>query len=142
MSKSGGVVRLFGDQPVTINYHDGGNHMKYVLLAYESDDAFAARTDPARSDEYWGAWMAYGAAISEAGITEGGAATQPPGTATAVKLVNGERQVQDGPYPDSKEHLGGWFLIDVPDLDTALEWAAKCPSSADAGTEVRPLLEM
>lgn len=116
--------------------------MKYALLAFETPDSFSARTDPDRADAYWAAWMAYGAALSEAGIIEGGTATEVPSTATTVRLVDGERQVQDGPYPDSKEQLGGWFIIDVPDLDTALEWAAKCPSSADAGTEVRPLLEM
>lgn len=116
--------------------------MKYALLAFESDDSFSARTDPDRSAAYWDSWMAFGAALNEAGIIEGGNATEVPSTATTVRLVDGERQVQDGPYPDSKEQLGGWFLIDVPDLDTALEWAAKCPSSADAGTEVRPLLVM
>lgn len=116
--------------------------MKYVLLAYETEDAFSARNDPDRSEEYWGPWMAFGGALAEAGVSEGGAAAQPPGTATVVRLRSGDRQVQDGPYPDSKEHLGGWFVIDVPDLDTALDWAARCPSSADAGTEVRPLLEM
>jgi len=116
--------------------------MKYVLLAYETEDAYAARTDPERSEQYWGAWMAFGAALNEAGVTEGGAAVQPPGTATTILVRDGDRQVQDGPYPDTKEQLGGWFIIDVPDLDVALEWAAKCPSSADGGTEVRPLLEM
>jgi hypothetical protein len=116
--------------------------MKYVLLAYEPDEEFAARTDPERSEAYWAGWMAFGAALSEAGVMHGGAAAEPPTTATAVRLRDGERQVQDGPYPDSKEHLGGWFIIDVPDLDAALEWAARCPSSASAGTEVRPLLEM
>lgn len=116
--------------------------MKYVLLAFETEDGYTARTDPERSEQYWGAWMAFGSALSEAGVTEGGAAVQPPTTATSVLMRNGERQVQDGPYPDTKEQLGGWFIIDVPDLDAALEWAAKCPSSADGGTEVRPLLEM
>jgi hypothetical protein len=116
--------------------------MKYVLLAYESDADFDARNDAERSEAYWAGWMAYSAALTEAGVAQGGAAVHPPTTATAVQLRNGERHVQDGPYPDSKEHLGGWFIIDVPDLDTALEWAARCPSSASAGTEVRPLLEM
>ncbi len=116
--------------------------MKYVLLAFETEDAYEARVDPERSDAYWGSWAAFGSALAEAGVTQGGAAVQPPGTATAVLVRDGERQVQDGPYPDTKEQLGGWFIIDVPDLDAALEWAAKCPSSADGGTEVRPLLEM
>lgn len=116
--------------------------MKYALLAFESEDAFSARTDPDRSDAYWASWTAFGAALSEAGVIDGGNATEVPSTATTIRLVGGERQVQDGPYPDSKEQLGGWFVIDVPDLDAALEWAAKCPSSADGGTEVRPLLVM
>lgn len=116
--------------------------MKYILLANESPEAFAVRSDPdpARQGEYWAAWLAYGEAI--AGVNQSGAALETPDTGTTVQLRNGERHVQDGPYPESKEALGGFFIIDVPDLDTALEWAAKCPAAAAGTVEVRPVLEM
>lgn len=114
--------------------------MKYALLAYETDEAFASRTSETDQAEYWASWMAYSEAVSV--VNESGAALQVPATATAVTVRDGERHVQDGPYPDTKEQLGGFFLIDVPDLDTALEWAARCPAAQYATVEVRPLLEM
>jgi hypothetical protein len=57
-----------------------------------------------------------------------------------VRMRDGRRQVQDGPHPDTKEQLGGYFVIDVPDLDAALDWAARSPASAYGSTEVRPVL--
>ena len=114
--------------------------MKYALLIYETEAAFGERNDPDASADYWGSWMAFGEAI--AGVNTGGAALQGPATATSVAVRDGERQVQDGPFPDAKEQLGGFFLIDVPDLDAALEWAARCPNAATSTVEVRPLLEM
>lgn len=110
--------------------------MMYALLIYETEADFARREDP----EYWAAWQAYSEAIGE--VNTGGAALQGPATATAVSVREGARQVQDGPFPDAKEQLGGFFLIDVPDLDTALEWASRAPNAATSTTEVRPLLEM
>jgi hypothetical protein len=59
-----------------------------------------------------------------------------------VRLRDGQRHVQDGPYADTKEQLGGFYLIDVPDLDAALDWAARCPTAADGAVEVRPLVPM
>ena len=59
-----------------------------------------------------------------------------------MRVVDGKRRVQDGPFADTKEQLGGYFVIDVPDLDTALAWAARSPSAATAGVEVRPVLAM
>lgn len=110
--------------------------MMYALLIYETEEDFARRGDP----EYWAAWQAYSEAIAE--VNTNGAALQGPDTATAVSMRDGARQVQDGPFPDAKEQLGGFFLIDVPDLDTAMEWAARAPNAASGATEVRPLLEM
>lgn len=114
--------------------------MKYALLIYETEENFANRDDEANSAEYWGGWVAYSQAIGD--VNTGGAALQDPGTATSVSVRGGERLVQDGPFPDAKEQLGGFFLIDVPDLDAALEWAARAPNAATSTVEVRPLLEM
>jgi hypothetical protein len=114
--------------------------MQYIILAYEDPTAFETRADPARQPAYYAAWMAYAGALREAGVLEGGRGLQPPQSATTVRLPNGKRQVQDGPFADSKEQLGGFFIIDVPDLDTALDWAARCPAAANGAIEVRPTM--
>jgi hypothetical protein len=77
-------------------------------------------------------------AVREAAIFAGGAGLEPPDTATTIRIVDGKRQVQDGPFADTKEQLGGYFLIDVPDLDAALEWAARYPAGPGGGVEIRP----
>ena len=110
--------------------------MRYVILVYESDAAIAARKDP----EFVAAYGAYLRALAEAGVLVAGAGLQTATTATTLLLRDGKRQVQDGPYADTKEELGGFLLIDVPDLDKALEWAARCPSASMGVMEVRPAL--
>ena len=65
---------------------------------------------------------------------------QPPHTATSVRVRDGKRQVQDGPFADSKEQLAGYFIVEVPDLDVALDWAARAPSASYASVEVRPVV--
>ncbi len=65
-----------------------------------------------------------------------------PRPATTVRLRDGRRQVQDGPYADSKEQLGGYFILDVPDLDVALDWAARCPAAPGGSVEIRPVMVM
>jgi len=114
--------------------------MQYMILCYETPAQFQERDNPATAAAYWGAWSAYVQAIAESGILQSAAGLQPPSTTTTVRLRNGQRQVQDGPYADTKEQLGGFFLIDVPDLDVALAWAARSPSAGYAGAEVRPVL--
>jgi hypothetical protein len=114
--------------------------MQYVILAVEGDKAFATRNDPALAPEYWSSWTAYSQALGASGVMVHGAGLEPPATATTVHVRDGERLVQDGPFADAKEQLGGYFLIDVPDLDAALDWAARCPSAAYGSVEVRPAL--
>jgi hypothetical protein len=109
--------------------------MRYAILAYENDADFSARTDQDRRQRYWAAWRAYDEALTAAGIKLGGAALQSVGTATTVRMNRDARQVQDGPYADTKEQLGGVVLIEVPDLDAALDWAARCPAAATHGAE-------
>jgi hypothetical protein len=113
--------------------------MRYALLVYETQAGVNERHDP----EYQAAYKAYITAIYEQGVAIGGSGLQDAATtATTFRLVAGERQIQDGPFADTKEQLAGFFLIDVPDLDKALEWAARCPSTARGGiVEVRPALE-
>jgi hypothetical protein len=116
------------------------NTMQYMLIFRENEADFALREDPAKQGEYWGAWTAYCNAMVESGVIVSGAGLMPPSTATTVRVRDNQRIVQDGPYAESKEMLGGFFVIEVPDLDAALEWAARSPSSGYASTEVRPVL--
>jgi hypothetical protein len=113
--------------------------MQFVLAIYESPEAFASRSGE-DADAYMGAWKAYADALRNAGIMAGGKGLEPPSTATTVRFQAGERAVQDGPYADTKEQLGGFFIVDVPDLDTAVEWAARCPVIHGGAVEVRPAL--
>jgi hypothetical protein len=112
--------------------------MQYTLMFYLSPSEFTARTDPQQRAAFWGAFLPYMQSVRDAGIFAGGAGLEPPDTATTVRLRDGKRLVQDGPYADTKEQLGGFFLIDVPDLDTALDWAARYPAGAHGVVEVRP----
>ena len=116
--------------------------MQFTILVYEAQSELAARTDPKRKDAYWGAYRAYTKALRDAGVMVGGAGLEPPRTATTVRVPDGTRRVQDGPFADTKEQLGGYYVIDVPDLDRALEWAARCPASSSGAVEVRPNLAM
>ena len=110
--------------------------MKYAMLVFQSQEQFDRRDDA----ETQAAGRAYGQALMEAGIFVGGGGLQGPQSATSVTVQDGKRIVQDGPYAESKEYLAGFGIIDVPDLDAALEWAARHPAAGHARIEVRPLL--
>jgi hypothetical protein len=112
--------------------------MKYLVMAYESSDAFEARNGGDESP-YWGAWSAYAEALRSAGVMEAGYRLQPPATSTTVRLREGKRNVHDGPYAETKEQLGGYCILEAPDLDAALEWAVRCPAASYGAVEVRPL---
>ena len=113
--------------------------MNYTLLIYENSAGFALRSDKEKGPAYWAAWPAYSKALRDAGVFVGGAGLQVPGTATTLR-VGDKRKVQDGPYAETKEQLGGYYIINVPDLDTALEWAARVPAAPGSMIEVRPNL--
>ncbi|HZP65455.1 MAG TPA: YciI family protein [Rudaea sp.] len=110
--------------------------MKFSILSYESPDNFAARSD-ARREAHFGAVFRYIAELKSAGVFAGGAGLELPHTATTLRLRNGERLVQDGPYADTKEQLGGLFIIDVPDEATAVAWAKRCPHEPGRVVELR-----
>jgi hypothetical protein len=111
--------------------------MKYAVLIYEPESDFAQRQSPP-GGPYWAGWTAYARDMGP--VSTGGAPLELPASATTVRLREGRRMVQDGPYAETKEQLGGFFLIDVADLDAALDWAAKCPAAATGAIEVRPLM--
>ena len=114
--------------------------MQYALLFAEPPSEVAKRHDPAAAPAYWGAWTSYMEAMGKAGIMRGGQRLEPAMLATTLRLRDGQRHVQDGPYADSKEQLGGFVTIEVPDLDTALEWAARSPAAGVGAVEVRPVM--
>jgi hypothetical protein len=113
--------------------------MQYALLIYQSPADFAAREDPVKHEEFYASFIPYMKSLYAAGVVVSSAGLQPPESATTVNVSNGQ-QVQDGPYADTKEQLGGLFVIDVPDLDTALDWARRCPGGDSTILEVRPLI--
>jgi len=112
--------------------------MKYVMLVHETAANLAARNRP-EDEPYVAAWRAYHKALTEAGVHIGGAPLRDAGIATTVRLRNGNRQVQDGPIAEAKEQLGGFMILELPSLDAALDWAARCPAAATGALEIRPI---
>jgi hypothetical protein len=115
--------------------------MQYMLLIYRDESTMQSPTQQER-DAMMGAYRAYTDAMIQAGVHKAGAPLQSVTTATTVRNRDGKTQVLDGPYAETKEQLGGYYLIDVPDLDAALSWAARCPGTTYGTTEVRPVWEM
>lgn len=115
--------------------------MQYLLTIYADETTFS-NMSPSQQEQGLAAYMAYTQALTAAGVLKGRNRLQPASTATTVRIVNGKSQVLDGPYIESKEQLGGYFLIDVPDLDAALSWAARCPGASHGVVEVRPIWSM
>jgi hypothetical protein len=112
--------------------------MQYLIMIYETAGDFAKRTSP-EAPQLFGAYRAYTEALQKAGVMVGGNPLQAPQTATTVRVRGGKRQVQDGPFADTKEQLGGYYLIEAPNLDAALDWGARCPAASYATVEVRPV---
>ena len=108
--------------------------MQYMLMIYEDDDERVAKMD-----ERMPYCAAYVEAMKKAGIYIAGERLRGVQSTTTVSIVDGRTHVLDGPYAEAKEHLGGFHLIDVPDLDAALAWAARCPSASRGRVEVRPV---
>jgi len=113
--------------------------MKFMLML-ASDPSLEPAPDSPDFGAYMGEWAAYSAALEEIGALVGGEALQGTETATTVQVRNGERVVTDGPFIESKEVLGGFYLIDVADLDAALGWAARIPNARFGSVEVRPVM--
>lgn len=114
--------------------------MQFMLILNETSEDFARRNNPAEAGEYWGGWTAFIGAMAQSGIIVNGAGLQAPHAATTLRVRDGKQTVHDGPFAETKEQLGGYFIIEVADLETALEWAARAPSARTASVEVRPVL--
>jgi hypothetical protein len=112
--------------------------MKYMLMDYVNESGWP-RLTTAEQERWLGVYRAYVEAMAKAGVLRGSGGLQPTSSATTVRVVDGKTQVLDGPYADSKEQLAGYHIVEVPDLDAAIAWAARCPTALHGVVEVRPL---
>jgi hypothetical protein len=115
--------------------------MQYLLLIYSDEAAMVAATE-ANGGKMMAAYGAYTEAMGNAGVLQGGNRLRPTSASTTVRVAGGKTTVLDGPYVETKEQLGGYYLIDVPDLDAALSWAERCPGASSGVIEVRPIWAM
>lgn len=114
--------------------------MKYVLLTYANEEAAASIPDEARGP-YIQAYTKYTQDIQASGARLAGEALQPTATATTVRVKEGKTITTHGPFAETKEQLGGFYLIEAANLDEAVAWAAKCPDAQFGSIEVRPVME-
>lgn len=111
--------------------------MRYMLLIHHDDDRLAMAPP-----ELWSQYAAFNDALAKAGAGfAAGERLQPSAAATSVRIKAGKTDVLDGPYADTKEQFAGYFMIDVPDLDEAIAWAARCPSVNYGVIEIRPMAD-
>jgi hypothetical protein len=112
--------------------------MQYMLMLYGDEGGWQKLTQ-AEQEQWIGAYGAYTEALTKAGAIVRGSRLGPSAAATTVRMNDGKPRVLDGPFIETKEQLGGFYLIDVPDLDAAISWAARCPAASYGVVEVRPL---
>ena len=115
--------------------------MKYMLLIYSNEAAMVSAPKEAMG-QVVAAYGAYTQAMQKAGAYVGGDRLASSTSATTVRTADGKTKVLNGPYAESKEQLGGYYIIDVPDLDAALSWASRCPGAQYGVIEVRPFYPM
>jgi len=115
--------------------------MQYLLMLYAAESEAAQRT-PDEMQARIAAYGAYTRALDEAGVLVGRDRLQPVASATTVRVADGKTEVLHGPYADTREQLGGYYLIDVADLDVAISWATRCPGASHGSVEVRPVWKM
>ncbi len=114
--------------------------MKYLLTIY-SNEAADASMSPADQQAEYGAYYAFTNDIRESGAYVGGEALHPTTTATTVRVRDGKVLTTDGPFAETKEALGGFYLVDCKNLDEAIQWAAKIPGSQRGSIEIRPVVD-
>jgi len=113
--------------------------MLYLAMLFEDESAYA---DGSRFAEMMPAHEAFQAAAGSAGVLAGGNALEPTATATMIRVRDGERLLTDGPYVETKEQLGGYYLLECKDLDEALAWASRIPAAATGAIELRPVADL
>lgn len=115
--------------------------MQYLLALYVDESGWGQMT-PEQQQQGTAAYMAYTEALKSAGALINSNRLRPSATATTLRTTNGKAQVLDGPFAESKEQLAGYYLIDVPDLDAAMQWAGRCPAAQHGIVEVRAIWAM
>ena len=112
--------------------------MRYMLLIYSDETAEASQEEQAA---IYNAYNAFSQQAGASGQMRGGEALQPTSTATTVRVRKDKTQTTDGPFAETKEQLGGFYMFDCPNLDEAVAWAAKIPGAQYGSIEVRPIME-
>ena len=112
--------------------------MEYMILIY-ADEARYESMEDGQMASLMADFASYTQALEAAGVLRGGAEMAPVGSATSVRVRNGKPVITDGPFAETKEQLGGYYLIDVPELDAAIQWAKDCPAAQFGTVEVRPI---
>jgi hypothetical protein len=135
------LVRHLFEAAKRLQFKIGGKVMQYLLTLYADESGWSAMT-PEQQQQGVAAYGAYTEALKKAGVLAGSNRLRPSATATTLRTTNGKTQVLDGPFADSKEQLGGYYLIDVPDLDAAMTWAGRCPGVQHGVVEVRAIWAM
>jgi hypothetical protein len=113
--------------------------MKFMLLLWGDESHWADMSEEEAAAEM-ARWEDYSAQLVAVGAMVSGEGLQPSATSKTLRIENGERVVTDGPYAETKEQLGGFYVIDVETFDDALEWASKLPSVEHGSTEIRPVI--
>jgi hypothetical protein len=119
----------------------GANTMQYLLLIYDPEKHWQTMAEPQRNELFAG-YMKFTQDIKTSGHYVGGNALQPTHTATTVRVRDGKTSTTDGPFAETREQLGGYYLIEAKDLDEATKIAARIPSSAFGSIEVRPIMQV
>lgn len=114
--------------------------MRYLLLIYTQEQAEVEAT-PAEQEAVMDAYFAFSREVREAGVMLGGEALQPTAKATTVRVREDKTFTADGPFAETKEQLGGYYMLECPNLGEAIEWAAKIPGAKHGSVEIRPLVE-
>jgi hypothetical protein len=114
--------------------------MKYLLLIY-SDEKAGANASKEEIDAWMGEYWAYTDAMGKAGVRLAGEALHPTSSATTVRVQSGKKVITHGPFAETKEQLGGYYLVECKNLDEAIDWAARCPGARVGSIEVRPVME-
>ena len=110
--------------------------MRYMMLIHHDEAAMAA----APQKELWADYAAFNEALAKAEGSSSGERLQPSSAATTVRTATGKTDVLDGPYADTKEQFAGYFFVEAADLDEAIAWAKRCPSSRFGSIEIRPIV--
>jgi hypothetical protein len=115
--------------------------MQYLLMIY-SDESKMAGATKSDTEQMMAAYGAYSQALEKAGVMVGGERLQPTSASTTVRVAKGKTEVLNGPYAETREQLGGYYIVEATDLDAAISWAARCPGAAYGSIEVRPIWPM